>query len=166
MDIKLRKAVQVDVHEIARIHVNSWKVAFAGLISERYINRHTYSSRVDEWSEIIKTNAETVVVAENKGKMVGFMSYSAHFPFSKILTLNKLYLCPSVFGRKLGSQLMSYLTNQAKALGITTIYLYVLDSNGAAIVFYSKQGFVFSNGYLSKEFEGECIVNLLMTKRV
>jgi len=166
VDITLRKALPVDVHDIARIHVNSWKTAFEGLMPQKYINGYTCSSRIDEWNRVIKTNAETVVVAECDSKVVGLMSYSAHLHLLDTLELSKIYLCPTVYGKSIGSKFMNYLMNEAEAKGIKVINLYVLDNNESAIRFYMKHGFVYSDGYVSEEFEGETIIDVLMTKQV
>ena len=166
MEIKLRKAIQTDAQEIAQIHVNSWKAAFNGLMPEKYINSYTHSSRMEEWQEIIRTNAETVILAERDEKVVGFMSYSINPKLLETVELGKLYLCPSVYGQKLGSKFISHLEVDSKAQGIKAINLYVLNNNEAAIHFYYKHGFEFSEGYVSEEFEGTTIIDVLMSKRL
>lgn len=166
MEINLRSAAQADVQQIAKIHVNSWKVAFDGLMPDDYINGYTISSRIDEWQSTMSTNAEKVVVAECGDEVVGFMSYHIHPENAETLELSKLYLCPHVYGQGLGSKFLNYLEAESLAQGIEMIRLYVLDTNEAAIQFYSKHGFEFSDGYVSEEFEGTTIIDLLMTKRV
>ncbi|MGC9458229.1 GNAT family N-acetyltransferase [Vibrio genomosp. F10] len=166
MGVNLRKAVQTDAREIAQIHVNSWKSAFDGLMPADYINGFTVSLRVDEWQKTIRNNTETVVVAERGNKVVGFMSYFASPEGAEIIELSKLYLCPSVYGQRLGSRFLTHLEQESQALGTKTIKLYVLDNNEAAIQFYSKHGFEFADGFMSEEFEGSVIVDLLMVKRV
>ncbi len=166
VEIILRKAAQTDVQEIAKIHVSSWKSAFDGLMPEGYINGFTVSSRVEEWQRTIKNNTESVVVAESGNKVVGFMSYSVHPENAEITELSKLYLCPSVYGRRLGSKFLAHLELESQAVGTKTIILYVLDNNEAAIQFYSKHGFEFADGVMSEEFEGSVIIDLQMIKRV
>ncbi|QUJ66237.1 GNAT family N-acetyltransferase [Photobacterium sp. GJ3] len=166
MEIHLRNAAQADVHTIADIHVRSWKTAFDGLMPDRYIESYTLPDRVEEWQKIIRSNAETVVVAESGDKVVGFMSYSVHPEQVGTIELSKLYLCPTVYGKRLGSRFLNYLEIDAQALGMTNIHLYVLDNNESAIQFYSKHGFNFSDGFISEVFEETTIIDVLMTKRV
>ncbi|MEF2484797.1 GNAT family N-acetyltransferase [Vibrio mimicus] len=166
MEINLRKAVQTDARQIAQIHVNSWKSAFDGLMPADYINGFTVSSREDEWQKTIRSSTETVVVAELGNKVVGFMSYFASTESAEVIELSKLYLCPSVYGQRLGSRFLTHLEQESQALGTKTIKLYVLDNNEAAIQFYTKHGFEFADGFMSEEFEGSVIVDLLMVKRV
>ncbi|MGF1694464.1 GNAT family N-acetyltransferase [Vibrio lamellibrachiae] len=166
MEINLRAAVQTDVQEIAQIHVSSWKSAFEGLMPKDYINGFTVSSRVEEWQRTIKNNTESVVVAVRGSKVVGFMSYSVHPENAESIELSKLYLCPSVYGQRLGSKFLANLEHESQALGTKTIKLYVLDNNEAAIQFYSKHGFEFADGFMTEEFEGSVIIDLLMAKRI
>ena len=163
MAFSLRKARLSDTQEIASIHVNSWKSAFEGLMPERYINSYTLEDRNSEWLKVLKSGSESVIIAENKSRLVGFISYSES---EDSLDLNKLYLCPSIYGKGVGYLLMKQMESEAKTAGIKLISLYVLDNNQSAINFYSKQGFEFGDGCESEEFEDETIIDLLMEKRL
>ena len=166
MEVKIRNAEYSDIQEISRIHVDSWKSAFDGLMPSDYINGYTVSSRMIEWHSTIRNGSDVVVVADMGGKIVGFMSYLSHPENAETIELSKLYLCPSVYGQKLGSTFVNHLEAYSLQKGINVIRLYVLDKNEAAIQFYSKHGFKFSDSYVSEEFEGTIIIDLLMTKRI
>ncbi|GIU16992.1 MULTISPECIES: GNAT family N-acetyltransferase [unclassified Shewanella] len=166
MEIILRDAVQDDVQQLAQIHVNSWKSTFSGLMPDKYINGYTLSSRVNEWQSVIHSRSEIVVVAERGGIVIGFMSYRVNPENLATIELCKLYLCPSAYGQRFGSKLLNHLKLSAQAQGMKAISLYVLDSNKVAINFYSKHGFEFSGGFVSVEFEGAAIIDLLMTIRL
>lgn len=166
MEIKLRKAVLSDAEQIAKIHVDSWEVAFEGLMPENYIKGYTLSARIKEWLETIRTNAEFVVVAESYSTVVGFMSYRPHPDAPETIELSKLYLCPTYYGKGTGSLFMQKLENVARDNGVRKIHLYVLNNNVTAIQFYMKHGFENADGFVSKEFEGTTIIDVLMTKRV
>ena len=166
MEIRIRKAELNDVQEIARIHVDSWKSAFHGLMPADYINSFTNASRIEEWLSAISMNTESVAVAESGNKVVGFMSYFVSSENSETIELSKLYLCPGVYGQRLGSKFLAHLEQEANALGIKTINLYVLDNNEVAIHFYSKHGFEFADGFMSEEFESSVIIDLLMVKQL
>lgn len=161
---KLRNAKQSDIQAIAQIHVNSWKAAFDGLMPNDYIAGYTVASRMTEWQQILNSQADTVIVAENGDKVVGFMSYRNNPECKETVELDKLYLCPSVYGQKLGSRLLDHLEKNAINNKKSVVSLYVLDSNEAAIQFYSKHGFEFSQGFVSEEFPGTTIIDVQMTK--
>lgn len=166
MKFSVRKALISDVNAIAIIHVNSWQVAFEGLMPKGYINGYTLQSRKVEWLEIIKKQTENVIVVENENCIVGFLSFSHTMNAQGTLELSKLYLCPSIYGEGAGNLLMEQLDNKASTSGIKVISLYVLDCNQAAIKFYSKHGFEFGAGRVSEEYEGEIIVDIQMVKHL
>ncbi len=129
-----------------------------------YIDGYTVSSRITEWQQTLDSQAGTVVVADNGDHVVGFMSYHHHPECNDTVELDKLYLCPSVYGQRLGSRLLDYLEKDALNNKKSVVSLYVLDSNESAIQFYSKHGFEFSQDFVSEEFQGTTIIDLQMTK--
>ncbi|WP_028025324.1 GNAT family N-acetyltransferase [Enterovibrio calviensis] len=165
MEIRVRQAQLTDAKAIACIHVNSWKAAFSGLMPEAYIGGYTEETRTDEWRHILESQKECVFVAEANDQVVGFLSYGESKKDKRTLDLSKLYLCPSIYGKRVGSLLMATLEDVAKASDIQRITLYVLDKNDAAKTFYTKHGFTFGSGYLSEEFNGETIIDVLMEKQ-
>lgn len=72
MVFNVRKARLSDIQEISLIHVQSWKSAFKGLMPERYINSYTLEDRKTEWLSILDSGSETVIIAEENNKLVGF----------------------------------------------------------------------------------------------
>ncbi|MEZ9526541.1 GNAT family N-acetyltransferase [Enterovibrio norvegicus] len=166
MAVTLRKAQRDDVDEIASIHVDSWKAAFTGRMPDNYIDSYTLPRRVTEWHQLLTNNAETVVVAEFGGRVIGFLSFKISQTHENAFELSKLYLCPSSYRKGVGNLLMNHLDKEAKSNHINLIALYVLDNNDASIRFYTKQGFEFAEGAVSTEFEGEVILDRLMVKRL
>ncbi|MDD1794542.1 GNAT family N-acetyltransferase [Enterovibrio sp. ZSDZ42] len=166
MEIRIRQAQLTDAKAIALIHVNSWKTAFSGLMPDAYIRGYTEETRTDEWRHILESQKENVFVAEANNQVVGFLSYSQSKTDKHTFGLSKLYLCPSIYGKRVGSLLMETLEDVAKASNIQNITLYVLDKNDAAISFYTKHGFTFGSDFLSGEFNGETIIDVLMEKQL
>ncbi|WP_283130448.1 GNAT family N-acetyltransferase [Enterovibrio norvegicus] len=166
MAVTLRTARQGDVDDIASIHVNSWKAAFTGRMPDNYIDSYTLQRRVAEWHQLLTSNTETVVVAELDSRVVGFLSFKMSQTHENAFELSKLYLCPTSYGKGVGSLLMHYFEKEVISHHVHQITLYVLDNNDAAIRFYTKHGFAFAEGAVSEEFEGEVIVDLLMIKHI
>lgn len=166
MTFSVRKARLSDTPEIASIHIKSWKSAFEGLMPEGYINSYRLEDRNTEWLNVLESGSESVIIAENTSRLVGFLSYSESEKSQDTLAVSKLYLCPSIYGKGVGYLLMKQLESNAKSAGIKLINLYVLDNNQTAINFYSKLGFEFGDGCESEEFEGETIIDVLMEKQL
>ena len=72
MAFNVRKSRLSDLEQIALIHVKSWETAFKGLMPERYINNYTLEDRNAEWLSVLGSGSESVIVAEDNNKLVGF----------------------------------------------------------------------------------------------
>ena len=67
----IRKATIVDAEDIAKVHVDSWKTAYKGILPDEFLNRLSYEQRTMLWER--NTLEQNVYVAENaEGKVVGF----------------------------------------------------------------------------------------------
>jgi len=72
-------------------------------------NSLSVEDRNAEWLKVRESGSESVIVAENKNQLVGFLFYSESADSQRALELSKLYLCPSVFGKGVGYLLMKQL---------------------------------------------------------
>lgn len=133
MEFQIRQATIEDISDIANIHVSSWQSAFDGLMPKGYINSYTLAKREVEWRQTIETNSETIYVAVTQNQVVGFLSYFLSSNPSDTVELSKLYLCPSVYGKGLGNQLMRHFEESIELTSAKTVSLYVLDCNAPAI---------------------------------
>jgi L-amino acid N-acyltransferase YncA len=71
----IREAAVEDVPGIARVHVDSWRTTYKGIVPQRIINGFTYEMREELWRrELAPDNASFVYVAEEGGQIVGFAS--------------------------------------------------------------------------------------------
>lgn len=164
MTFTIRTAQERDAQSIASIHVESWHAAFKGLMPIGYINRYTKALRLIEWHDAIKLDTTGVSAIEQNQQVVGFLSYQIKPSAPDTLELDKLYLCPSIYGKGAGGLLMEHVESLARIQSASWISLYVLDSNQTAIQFYSKRGFEFTQESVSEEFEGKVITDLRMRK--
>ena len=53
MQIILREATASDARGIARVHVESWKTTYRGLIADEYIDSIFYADREQLWAKLI-----------------------------------------------------------------------------------------------------------------
>ena len=75
MNVLMRKASIGDAAAIARVHVDSWRTTYAGIVRDEYLDSLAYSRREELWSEILVTGEpkQNVYVAEDASrKVVGF----------------------------------------------------------------------------------------------
>ena len=70
----VRPAELADAAAIARVHVDTWKSAYRGLLPEDFLDSLTEASYLDRWRRGIADNSSRVYVAEDETGVVGFAS--------------------------------------------------------------------------------------------
>ncbi|MDF4912478.1 GNAT family N-acetyltransferase, partial [Vibrio parahaemolyticus] len=75
MRYTVRDALKKEVAQIAKIHVDSWQVAYKGLMPKSYIEQFTIERRERMWARVMTEQLAQLIVVERQGEIVGFLSY-------------------------------------------------------------------------------------------
>lgn len=130
MQIKtlLRNATTEDINAIANVYLSSRKelVAFAPLI-------HSDES-IHQWVRNTLLLEEQVIVAEEKGLIIGMMSLTTDGGIGRI---RQLYVHPDAVGHGIGTLMIK----KAKSILGSPIHLYTFQENIGAKRFYERHGF-------------------------
>jgi ribosomal protein S18 acetylase RimI-like enzyme len=73
--LKVRTATHADAPAIARIHVETWRSAYRGLVSAAYLSALEVEPRVRRWEQTLQQDRDIVLVAEVAGTVVGWISF-------------------------------------------------------------------------------------------
>lgn len=90
--------------------------------------------------EIWSTNTKVAVAVEDD-VVLGFISFEARSKIKRFLNINNLYVIAEARGKGVGTQLLEWVINFAKAHGYQYIDLDVLEGNPAAMKLYNRYGF-------------------------
>lgn len=139
--MKIRKAVIDDAPAIARVHVDSWRETYSGIVPKAYLEALSYENREKLWINMIPNTA--VYVAQNElGEIVGFANCGNErtgkykgYP-GEIYTL---YLLKNEHGKGIGKSLFQHCINALSQKGINSFLLFVLADN-PTVTFYEKLG--------------------------
>ncbi|MHC0551926.1 hypothetical protein [Salinicoccus sp. CNSTN-B1] len=63
--MNIRKAHLKDAEGVARVHVDSWRTTYGGIIPDDYLNGLSYEQRTELWKNNIGKKGNYVLVAEN-----------------------------------------------------------------------------------------------------
>ena len=128
MKILLRDATTEDVKTIANVYLRSRKelVAFAPLV-------HSDES-IYQWVRNTLLPEERVIVAEEKGLIIGMMSLTKEDGIGRI---RQLYIHPDAVGHGIGTLMIK----KAKSILGSPIHLYTFQENIGARRFYERHGF-------------------------
>lgn len=146
IDIDVRPAVPEDAAGIARVHTETWRVAYDGLIPADYLDQLDEEARTQQWTQILETRAGLPVqVAESSGTVIGFISIGAARDVPedpKVSEVYALYLAPEHWGQGVGRRLHDRGVDLLRSADFERSHAWVLDGNNRAIAFYLRQGWV------------------------
>ena len=141
INILIRKAKLEDVKAIAKVHVDSWRTTYQGIVPDSFLESLSYEER----EQILKSGIEAnqVYIAEDEsGKIVGFASggkertgkYDAY-----IGELYAIYLLEGQQGKGLGQKLFQSVVDDLKEKQLNSMVIWALADNPACR-FYEKLG--------------------------
>ena len=138
--MRIREAEIVDAEAIARVHVDSWRTTYKGIVPESFLQQLSYEQRAENWRRGIGKNA--IYVAEDeRGKIVGFATGGKERTgnYDADGELYAIYLLNEVQGQGIGKKLTQILAQNLKDQGFTSMLVWVLDRNSSK-QFYESLG--------------------------
>jgi len=136
-------AVLEDVDQITRVHVDSWKTTYKGIVSQKFLDDLSYANRASMWKRMIErpSEAQTTIVATVDERVVGFVDVGrtreADLPFKG--ELMAIYLVLEHQKKGMGRELFQAGIKALKASEITSMMLWVLKDNPTKF-FYERMG--------------------------
>ena len=140
----IREATRDDIPGIARVHVDSWRATYRGIVPDSFLDSQTYESRAAGWqNEFPSTESGSFLyVAEVAGEIVGFARGG---PARQSLPgfdgeLYSIHVAPGHKGKGLGSALLRAVARRLRERGFATMMLWMFRDNTPARRFYESHG--------------------------
>ena len=131
-EVRIRQAVDSDASGIARVHVDSWRSTYAGIVPAEHLAALDYDRREAHWHRVLADRRQNVFVAEERdGRIIGFSSGGPErgndpaYPGE----LYAVYLFASRQRRGLGRRLVAALADWFLSRGWQSMRLWVLEDN-------------------------------------
>jgi ribosomal protein S18 acetylase RimI-like enzyme len=140
--VQLRRATLGDAALIAKMHALSWVSTYRGMLPDRFLDLEVYEDRESYWHAqvcVLETGAGNLLIAEIDGQPIGFVCMLAPDNDNSVL-IDNLHAIPGFKGAGAGSAMLDSAQQWARARGARSMYLYVLETNLAAIGFYEARG--------------------------
>lgn len=136
----IREATIDDLQAVAKVHVDSWKTTYEGIVPQSYLNTLSYQTYEQMWREYL--GEEPLFVAQIDAQIVGFAKAgkaveSTARQFEAELFV--LYVLQPFQGRGIGRALFQQVVQYLKGQQMSSLFLYVLKQN-IACQFYEKLG--------------------------
>jgi ribosomal protein S18 acetylase RimI-like enzyme len=142
---RIRRAVPGDARGIARVHVETWRSAYAGILPDRVVVQMSVDDKAAAWRHLIQRQdaVDAVIVAEmDDGTIVGFASCGPAGPESMPDydgEVHTLYVLPDWQEQGIGRALLCGCLRVLGAAEIAAAYLWVLADNPSRF-FYQAMG--------------------------
>lgn len=143
--VTIRKAAPDDVDGIARVHVETWRTTYTGLMPDEMLASLSVERRADMWRRTLTeyTAQSYVYVAEDEnGETVGFVAGGQERTGHELYKgeVYAIYVLKSVQGKGVGRELMQFLVQRFLDEGYTSMMLWVLRDNLGSRAFYERMG--------------------------
>lgn len=139
----IRPATQADVPAIARIHVDSWRATYRGIVPDAVLDELSYAEHEDRWQLRVQEDAPsiTLVAEDGDGAILGFAIGGKERTGDPLYDaeLYAIYLDPSHLRHGTGTQLTRGLARALQAKGFHSLLVWVLAVNPARH-FYAALG--------------------------
>lgn len=147
VQVIVRAATSADVEAIARVHVESWRSAYRGLLPDDYLDGLSVERRTEVWRRLVADVGDDrgVLVLDDQGIVVGFSHYAQSRDDDADLRAGEVtstYLLASHWRRSGGSQLLEAALGRLRDAGCHRAALWVLEGNERASAFYEAHGWV------------------------
>jgi ribosomal protein S18 acetylase RimI-like enzyme len=140
----VRVAKAADAPKIARIHVETWLVAYRGQMSDALLDAQNVERREAFWRGRLGQPSGLVFVIESD-EIVGFCdlvpSRDKGADPKTVGEIAAIYVLPDYWRQGAGKALGYYVLEKARKRGYKAVTLWVLASNSDAMRFYESQGF-------------------------
>ncbi|WP_158501563.1 GNAT family N-acetyltransferase [Vitiosangium sp. GDMCC 1.1324] len=147
MDITIRRAGLEDAEGMTRVHLESWRSSYRGLLPQEYLEGLDFEERLAGWRRGLADPDAGVFVAEepDTGRIVGLCAVGKNRPPPESLPgyrgeLYAIYLVEEVKRRGVGRALFQRGTGWLRENGLVPFILWVLKDNAAARGFYERLG--------------------------
>ena len=142
--MRIREASEEDAVAIARIHVDSWRTTYPGIVPDDILAGLSYERREDAWRATLSNpdTQEAVFVAEEVGgQIVGFASGGLERSGDPVYKgeLYAIYLLQEYQGQGLGRELILTVVKRLLQEGFRSMLVWVLRENPSR-GFYEKLG--------------------------
>jgi len=131
--VHIRPALVADAAGIARVHVDTWRAAYQGLINAETLNGLSVEQRAERWQAQLEAPAPKsfLLVAEQAGSVIGFASGGCERTDDPLYRgeIYALYLRPENHRQGIGRRLVEAGAQALLENGLPSMLIWVLRDN-------------------------------------
>lgn len=145
MGIRIREAAPGDAGPITRVHIDTWRTSYAGIVPDEHLAGLSYSDREAVWVQILTRDDAlqgNFVAETGGGEVVGFAGGGPEREGDEVYRgeLYAIYLLQEHQGKGIGRRLACTVARGLLSAGFESMLLWVLEDNRPARRFYESLG--------------------------
>jgi GNAT superfamily N-acetyltransferase len=127
----IRPSQKDDVHSMSRVYVQSWRDTYLGVVPYAYLYEMSIPQLEQGFLSELKSKHVISYVAENTGRVIGFISGGYERQGDRIYSgeIYALYVLKNHQRKGIGTKLVSALATQLNQFGIYSMLVRVLEHN-------------------------------------
>jgi ribosomal protein S18 acetylase RimI-like enzyme len=134
--VKIRPATPKDSHPIARVHIDSWRATYPGIVPDAVLARLNYGDRERWWYNVLTAQAQDSIVfvaEDDKHQIWGFATGGVQRDESLDYAgeLYAIYLDGSIQGQGVGRRLVNNVAAALVDRNYQSMLVWVLADNPA-----------------------------------
>lgn len=133
----VREATNSDIPAITKIHVDSWRTTYQGIVSDEVLENLSYKKREKIWYQILNNDPQnnnfTYVAEDESHQVVGFAHGGVERTGNLIYRgeLNAIYILKSHQKQGIGRKLVQKVAQRLDRMEICSMLVWVLADNPA-----------------------------------
>jgi ribosomal protein S18 acetylase RimI-like enzyme len=143
--MEIRPAGVDDAVALARVHVDSWRAAYRGLVPPSSLDAFTYGWREEAFRASLAAGEEETYLVRAEGQTVGLLTIGAardaDLDTARTGEIWGIYISPDHWRRGIGRALAREAESMLRSRGYEDAVLWVLEDNPQARAFYEAMGF-------------------------
>jgi ribosomal protein S18 acetylase RimI-like enzyme len=143
--MNIRPALESDALGVARVHVDTWREAYRGIVPDAYLESLSLDKRESIWRVAIADGTPELWVVDSGSEITGWAAFGPSRDIDAARSageLEAIYVMPSSWGKGLGQSLWQVARRRLVQRGFLSATLWVLKDNLRATRFYRAAGFV------------------------
>ena len=142
--VTIREATVADVPMIARVHIDTWRTTYRGIVPDKTLAQLSYPKREKSWLQILNNTQDaqfTYVACNQSGQIIGFADggLGTEHPIYKG-ELNAIYILETYQRQGIGRRLFHSVVKRLETLNINSMLVWVLADNPACRFYESLGG--------------------------
>lgn len=142
----VREATLNDIPAISRIHVDTWRTTYQGIVPDEFLTNLSYEKREYGWQRIMNNAPEdgnfTYVAEDDSEQIVGFANGGVERTGDPVYQgeLNAIYILNHYQHKGIGRELVRVVADRLDRMGIHSMLVWVLVDNPACRFYESLGG--------------------------